>query len=296
MITHRLNSVQSLCFQGLPSILRPHSNHEDNKMQKTPITLPTVRLVLGIIAIILSLIFSIQFVSQGNTGGAVIAAILWCAITEFAKVTFTHDCMVYFETNQGSKALFSAMIVMILFALSISAAVFVLTIAPAKNDMVIAQSDSKIASLETAISDKKTQLAACPPNYMKNCRTPLNAELAELQSELSAVLSQSDNAVVIDAKANAEFWKKAADYLGTNPNSLQINFAIARAVLLDLIGLILISQYTAARRINSDIKAGFTQENSGINQLLSNDNQALKAEIEALKLELKSKTETEKKD
>lgn len=75
-------------------------------------------------------------------------------------------------------------------------------------------------------------------------------ELNALESELSTILKQSDS--LTDARANAQFWAKAAEHLGTNANSLQLNFAIASAVLLDLLGLIFISQYTAAKRIKSN--------------------------------------------
>lgn len=220
-----------------------HSNNSN-------LTLPVVRLILGILAIVLSLIFSIQFVSQGNTGGAIISAIIFCLITEFAKVVFTGDCVYYWETNQGSKALFSAVIVIVLFALSISAAVFVLTISPAKEESLVNQSDSRIESLQKSIEDKKAQIAVCNPSFVSKCINPRTSELNALEGELSTILKQSDS--LLDAKANQQFWIKASEYLGTNPNSLQLNFAIARAVLLDLLGLIFISQYTAAKRLHTD--------------------------------------------
>lgn len=243
----------------------------------TPLTLPTVRLVLGICAILLSFIFSIQFVSQGNTGGAIISAILFCLITEFCKVAFTGDCAFYWATNQGSKALFSAVLVATLFALSISAAVFVLTISPAKNETLVNQSDTRTETLQQQIAAKKAQIAACPASFATKCINPRTNELNTLQTELNDILKQSDT--LTDAKANLQFWTKAAEYLGTNPNSLQLNFAIARAVLLDLLGLILISQYTATKRINSTNALRNTQA-------LPHDNSALMAEIEALKLQL----------
>lgn len=218
------------------------------------LTLPTVRLVLGIMAIVLSLVFAIQFVSQGATGAAVISAIIFCLVTEFAKVAFCGDFGYYFETNQGSKALFSGVIVAILFALSISSAVFVLTISPAKNETLVTQSDSKVSTLQSQIAAKQSLLSACNPSYISKCIKPLNDQVNALQSDLNATLKDSDS--LIDAKANAQFWAKAAGYLGTDANSLQIDFAITRAVILDLLGLILISQYTATKRINSDLQNG----------------------------------------
>jgi hypothetical protein len=89
----------------------------------TGLVLPTVRLILGICAVILSLVFSILFISEGSSGAGILSAIVFCVITEFCKVTFTTDLAYFYTTRQADKALFSAVLVVILFALSISAAV-----------------------------------------------------------------------------------------------------------------------------------------------------------------------------
>ena len=59
------------------------------------LALPTVRLILGICAVILSLIYSIQFISDGSSGIGIIPAVVFCVITEFCKVTFTTDLAYY---------------------------------------------------------------------------------------------------------------------------------------------------------------------------------------------------------
>jgi hypothetical protein len=211
------------------------------------LVLPTVRLILGICAVILSLIYSIQFISDGSSGIGIIPAVVFCVITEFCKVTFTTDLAYYYATRQADKALFAAVLVMILFALSISAAVFSLTINPARQETSLKQADSQVSTVQNAIAAKQTQLAACNPSYLTKCVNPRTQELEALQSQLSEMLKQSKD--LAEARASAQFWQKVADYIGTNPNDLQLNFAIARAVVLDLLGLILISQYTATRRL-----------------------------------------------
>lgn len=292
MIAHPVNPVQSLKIQGLQRIFQPRL-FEDLKMlnrNNTHLTLPTVRLVLGICAIVLSLLFSIEFVSAGSSGGAIIAAIVFALITEFCKVVLTGDLFYYWETGQGSKTLFSAVIVAILFALFISAAVFCLTIAPSKNEAIVTQSDSRIESLNKAIADKQEQIAACNQSYLSKCVNPRTAELNALQSQLADISKQSDN--LTDAKAQAAFWAKAAEYLGTNPHSLQMNFAIARAVLLDVLGLILISQYTASRRLQNqkinDFEGGFSHILPAENAALI-ENMKLIKQVEDLKMELAKK-------
>lgn len=219
-------------------------------MKHSNLALPVVRLVLGIAAIILSLIFSIQFITQGNTGGAVISAIVFCCVTEFAKVAFCGDFAYYFETGQGSKALFSGIIVSLLFLLSISSAVYVLTISPAKNETVVSQSDNKVNTLQSQIQAKQSLLNACNPAYVSKCIKPLNDQVNALQTDLNAIMKSSDS--LIDAKANQQFWTKAAEYLGTNSNSLQIDFAIVRSVILEILGLVLITQFTTSKRMNND--------------------------------------------
>ena len=181
------------------------------------LSLPTVRLFFGVCAILLSLVFSIQFVAQGAGGAAIISAVIFCLVTEFCKVTFTGDFGYYWETGQGSKSLFYGVLVVLLFALSISSAVYVLTIAPTKNDAIVTQSDTRTETLQQQIAAKQAQVSACNPSYISKCIKPLNDQLTDLQGELNALLKQNDS--LTEAKANAEFWNKTAKYFNTDANS-----------------------------------------------------------------------------
>lgn len=234
------------------------------------LALPLVRLILGICAIVLSLFFSIQFVAQGATGAGIISAIIFCIVFEFCKTVFCGDLFFYFETGQGAKALGAAILVVLLFCLSISAAVFCLTINPVKNETAATVSDSRTETLQKQIADKKALLAGCNPNYISKCIAPLNAQLSAMEGELNKTFNQSDS--VIEAKAIKEFWNKAGKYFGTTGDNLFFNFAIARSVILDLLGLILISQYTATKRINSLIASHNAISNVSVQPL---QNQAL---------------------
>lgn len=250
------------------------------------LVLPTVRLVLGICAILLSLSFSIEFISQGSSGAGLISAVIFCLITEFCKVAFTTDLAYYYQTRQADKALFAAVLVLILFALSISAAVFSLTINPARQETVINQADERITTLKAQIRTKTAQIAACNPSFVSKCINPRTQELEALQSEFNALLQASDK--LLEAKATAAFWSKAAAYFKTNPRDLEFNFAIARAVLLDLLGLVLVSHYTSARRMQrlSAYSAAFETVSDS---KPTDETGALLAEIEQLKLELAKK-------
>jgi hypothetical protein len=257
-------------------------------MQTTPqngLVMPTIRFVLGIFALILSLYFSIIFISDGTSGAGIIVPIVFCVIFEFCKTAFTTDLFYYYQTRQADKALFSGLLVVILFALSISGAVFYLNLNPERAEVAVNQSDSRTHTLQSQITAKKAQIAACNQSYLSKCVNPRTAELSAMESEYNALLGQSDK--LIDAKASAEFYKTAAGYFGTDAKTLRFNFSIARAVLLDFLGLILISQYTAAKRIESHAIQDLQSHNALRNtQALPQDNSALVAEIEALKLQL----------
>jgi len=265
----------------------PHATYEELKMQpKSNLVMPTVRFILGLIAILLSLIFSIEFVSQGNSGAAVISAILFCLITEFCKVAFVTDLAYYYETKQADKALFAACLVLLLFVLSISAAVYSLTINPTRQQAVIEQADGKIDNLKQAVAAKEVQLANCNPAYVSKCINPRTDELKALQDDLTVLMAQNDN--LVEAKASAAFWAKAAAYMKTDANDLQLNFAIARAILLDLLGLILVGQYTAAKRMQNAPEAVYSDDKAAeVFALMS-------AKIEQLESVLKDR-ELEKK-
>lgn len=255
-----------------------------NPTKNNGLIMPLVRFVLGLIAILLSLLFSIEFVSQGNSGAAVISAILFCLITEFCKVAFVTDLAFYYETKEADKALFSACIVLLLFALSISAAVYSLTINPTRQQAVVEQADGKIDSLKEAIAGKEAQLAACNPAYVSKCLNPRTIELKALQDYLAVLMAQGDN--LVEAKASAAFWAKAAAYLNTDANDLQLNFAIARAVVLDLLGLILIGQYTAAKRLQNAPQATYSDYSSVNNDRTAEVFSLMSAKIEQLEIEL----------
>lgn len=245
------------------------------------LALPIVRLVLGICAIVLSLIFSIEFVSNGAAGIAVLGAVIFCLITEACKVFFTGDLFFYAETEQHSKVFFNAIVVAVLFALSISAAVFSLTIAPTREQAMISDFDGKVSRLEQAISDKKEQLAACNPSHVSKCVNPRTQELTGLENELSKLTAANNE--LLAAKTSRAFWQKIADYTGSTPDNLQLNFAVARAVLLDLLGLVLISQYTTAKRMET-INGQFQRIETPVNGNALNEDVANQALLERMHL------------
>lgn len=159
------------------------------------------------------------------------------------------DCQFYWATNQGSKALFSALLTVLLFALSIAGAVYVLSINPSKEVAIISQDDKLVSQKQAEIAAKQVLLDKCPAGYISKCQKPLNDQISKLSEELNQLMKSSNN--TLSARANQEFWKKLADYVGSDSNMLQMNFAFARSIFLEVISLMFIAQYVANKRLQS---------------------------------------------
>lgn len=213
--------------------------------QNHGLILPYIRLILGISAILLSLVFSIIFISAGMSGAGIITAIIFCLVTEFCKVVFVTDFSQYIEERRIEKALFSLILIALLFSLSISAAIFYLSINPAKESVNIESIDKKIEELNKKIELKREHLSKCNVNYLTKCVNPRTKEL-DLLNDLSTILS-NESKQLDHARAMQVFWKEIAVYFGTDSESLKLNFAILRAILLDLLGLVLIAQFVGRK-------------------------------------------------
>jgi hypothetical protein len=213
------------------------------------VSLPTLRLTLGLIALAISFYYSFKFLSVGTTGFELLSALAFVAITEATKAMFCHDIVFFRATQQGDKTVFATIIVIILFALSITATVYFLLANPLKDDVKLNQSSQKTAQLKQAIEAKQAQLSSCNSNYLTKCVNPRTAELQKLQTDYNAALTAETDLSAI--AANKVFWEKSAAFMGTTRDNLQMYFAITRGVLLEIIGLALIAQATANKRIQN---------------------------------------------
>lgn len=256
------------------------------------VSLPTLRLVLGLLALAISFYYSFKFISVGTTGFELLSALAFVCITEATKAMYSHDIAYYSATKQGDKTLFAALIVLILFALSITATVYFLLASPLKDDAKLQTSSNRTQQLQQQIATKQAQLAACNPNYLTKCVNPRTSELNALQAELSKASVNEESLSAI--QANKAFWQKTAVFAGTDADSLQMYFAIIRGVLLEVIGLALIAQATSHRKLQNS----FVESTPPITpkSLPSDDSKALLGEIERLKTELLEFKQLEKKD
>jgi predicted signal transduction protein with EAL and GGDEF domain len=119
---------------------------------------------------------------------------------------YCHDIVFFRATGQGDKTVFAVLIVLVLFAMSITATVYFLLANPIKGDVKLTQTAHRTETLQTAITAKQAQLSGCNATYLTKCVNPRTAELTALQSDYDkALASESDLAEI---QANKAFWGK----------------------------------------------------------------------------------------
>lgn len=214
---------------------------------------PAVRLVLGVAAFGVSLYYSWLFIAAGAAGAALITAAVFVVVTEVSKVVFVTDVEYYLAAGQEDKAAGAALLVLVLFLLSISATAYHIITNASGAEAVALQSSSKYKNLQTAIDDAeraivaaRSALAACPKGHSSNCIQPRTADINRLTAEKSALLQQQS---AIQPSAGG-FWDKLAEITGYTAAGLQTSFAFLRGILLEVLGLLLIAQGSAARRVH----------------------------------------------
>lgn len=246
------------------------------------VSLPTLRLVLGLLSLAISFYYSFKFLSVGTNGFELLSALAFVAITEATKAMYCHDIVFFRATNQGDKTVFAVLIVLILFAMSITATVYFLLANPLKDDVKLSQTQQKTAQIKQAIDAKQTQLSSCNANYLTKCVNPRTAELQKLQTDYTAALASESE--LAEIKANKAFWEKIGKFMGKSADDTQMYYAILRGVVLEVIGLALIAQATANKRIQSHYNAPVINAS-----VASDDSAALRAENEALRAQLESR-------
>lgn len=245
------------------------------------VSLPTLRLVLGLTSLAISFYYSFKFLSVGASGIELLSALAFVAITEATKAMYCHDIVFYRATNQGDKTVFAVLIVLILFAMSITATVYFLLANPIKGEVKLTQTAHRTETLQAAITAKQTQLSACKSTYLTKCVNPRTAELTALQSEYDKALANESE--LSEIQANKVFWQKIAAFMGANSDNVQVYYAILRGIVLEVIGLALLAQATANKQIQSYYNAPVINAS-----VASDDSAALRAEIESLRAQLVS--------
>ncbi len=204
----------------------------------------TIGFALGIAGMLVSLYYSIMFISGTASGIEVVIGVVFALTLDYAKIALASEAMLAMIQFRLLSAVLYSLIVISLYCLSMLAATFMLT-AHSTNAMV-AQSDLKVTTIEQAITAKRAELAACNPMVLTKCINPRTAELTALQADLAN--AQNVPQAVLDAKNNAATWEKMAEALGTQVEELQVKLAFTRAILLEIIAPILVSIFLTAYR------------------------------------------------
>jgi hypothetical protein len=213
------------------------------------LSMPYLRAFVGLILIGLSLYATIGFMSQGFTGLAFLGVVVFCLCVEAVKILFTGDIGFYLSLKMPEKAMLSAVIVMILFCLSVGSETWFLLSGTMKGATQIEQSAKQTETLQAQIDAKSAQLASCNPTVLTKCVNPRTAELSALQAQMTTLSAAAT--VNEEAIANAKFWEQAAKSTGTTPENLQMGLDIVRAVLQELFGLLLLGQYSTWKRLKT---------------------------------------------
>ncbi len=233
------------------------------------------RILLGILAMGVSLYYSWQFISAGASGIVLAVAAVFVLVTEGAKILYTSDVAFYAATGQGEKAAYTGIMVLVLFGLSIAATVYNLTSSSSVErekqlqkeqgyQRLVANSDSLAAALAT----HKQALADCPHDYYTNCKKPALKRIAATQAKLD--IANDKLAAYKPSTGGAAFWSNISEFTNSTPANTELMFHFMRGSLLELLGLLLIAQATAASRIQKLSNSYHEQNITPPKQQLSN--------------------------
>lgn len=199
---------------------------------------------LGIAGMLVSLYYSIMFIAGNATGTELAIGIVFALCLDYGKVALATEALLALASFRLLSAVVYSLIVISLYCLSMLAATFMLT---AHNTSALAtQYDSRVATIQKSIDDKKAQISACNQSYVSKCVNPRTAELTALQAELATAQNVSGD--VIAAKNTAATWEKLAKILDSTPEELQVKLAFARAFILEIIAPIFVSLFLSTYR------------------------------------------------
>ena len=204
----------------------------------------SIGFALGIAGMLVSLYYSIMFISGTATGTEIVIGIVFALTLDYGKVALATEALIAMANLRLFKAVFFTLIVICLYSLSMLAATFMLT--SHNTSAAAVQSDLKIATLEKSIAEKQSELDKCPAGIMTKCITPRTKELNDLKAEL--LTAQNLSSDVLAAKNQAATWEKISKLLGAPPEELQVKLAFARAFLLEIIAPIFVSIFLTAYR------------------------------------------------
>ena len=223
-------------------------------------TFVTTRLILGLAALGVSLIYSWEFIAGNAAGFALATAGVFVVVTEVSKMLFVSDALYYGGTGQTEKAAWTWAIVGVLFVLSISATAYNIVVNSSQSlhterlqdkqyQAILKRRVDNDAALAAAVADK----ASCPSNYITKCLNPAQKRIDAHRATQTQIADELQ--AFVPVSGSSAFWSPLGGA------GAMLTFAFIRGVLLEIIGIILLGQALAGLRLNpvkqgADIDSG----------------------------------------
>lgn len=251
------------------------------------LSLPYLRLLIGVIFVFLGLASTISFLSQGFSGLAFCIILAFCVGIEVTKILLGGDVGFYLAIKQPDKAIFSGVIVLVLVCLSLTAEIYFLMSGNLIEQAKLATATNRTATIQSQIDSAQANLDKCPTGYVTKCQKPLNTQIEHLQGELkTALASESEQAI---AQGNTRFYEMLAKATGTTTDNLLLFINFIRALLGEVLGLYLCSQFATYRRLKNPDNHAFNHSPTDTLNAPVSDNSGYLAEIATLRAELAKK-------
>lgn len=226
------------------------------------LSLPWLRLFVGIIFIFMGLFATILFLSQGFTGLTFIIIGLFCVGIEITKILLCGDIGFYYSLKMPEKAIFSGLIVLCLFCLSLTAETYFLMSGNLADSAKLETTTGTRSTLQKQLETQLAQLDKCPAGYVTKCQKPIQKTIEGLQAEFNKTLAaESEQSAAIAAR---KFWDLLAKATGASHDNLMLFVNFIRAFLGEVIGLYLCGQFATYQRLKTVQNSDFQQDNDAL--------------------------------
>lgn len=222
---------------------------ENINISYNQLSLPWLRLLVGTIFIFMGLFATILFLSQGFTGLTFLIIGLFCVGIEITKILLCGDIGFYYSLKMPEKAMFSGVIVLALFCLSLTAETYFLMSGNLTDSAKLETTTGTRSALQKQLEAKQAQLDKCPAGYITKCQKPLNESIKSIEAEFSkALTAESEQSAAIAAH---KFWDLLAKATGASHDNLILFVNFIRAFLGEIIGLYLCGQFATYQRLKA---------------------------------------------
>lgn len=233
---------------------------ENLNISYNQLSLPWLRLLVGTIFIFMGLFATISFLSQGFSGITFLIVVSFCVGIEITKILLTGDIGFYYSLKMPEKAMFSGVIVLMLFCLSLTAETYFLMSGNLTDTAKLESTTGTRAAIQKQLEAKQAQLDKCPAGYVTKCQKPLNEAIKNIEAQFNAAMSAESEQSA--AMAAYKFWDILAKATGASHENLILFINFMRAFLGEVIGLYLCGQFATYQRLKTVKNGGYPHDNA----------------------------------